>query len=62
MALLIQHGMAMIMCSDSPRDYSEQDLKEFEKIKNYMVTYDPDGKGILLTEPKPYTQMDVKEI
>ena len=59
MALLIQHGMAMTMCSDSPRDYSEQDLREFEKIKNYMVTYDPDGKGIMLTEPRPYTQIEL---
>ena len=58
MALLIQHGLAMTMCSDNSRDYSEQDLREFEKIKRYIVSYDPDGKGILLTEPKPYTEMD----
>ena len=58
MALLIQHGMALTMCSDSTRDYSEQDLREFSRIKNYMVKYDPDGKGVMLTEPGPYTQMD----
>lgn len=61
MTRLIQHGMALTLCSDSSKDYSEQDLKEFEKIKRYTVTYDLDGKDILLTEPAPNTQVDFNQ-
>ena len=58
MARLIQHGMALTLCTSSHKDWSPQDLKEFEKIDTYTVTYDPDGKGILLTKPEPISQMD----
>ena len=61
MARLIHHGLSLVMCSDSPKDYSVQDLKQFDKIKRYIVTYNPEGKGILLTEPAPNTQVDFNQ-
>ena len=54
-AKLIMNGLALTFFSDNPDHYSEQDLKQFAEIRQYIVHFDPHNHNASLAKSIPNT-------